>query len=553
MTSVYNYTRSKTTRPTRQNASSNHKPTIVKQRSVRSSKKRKPAEAVYPLLQYHPNCTAGCKEINKKKSDKDIAIANDYYREQVKMFPDIDDQCSYIKMCKDLGTHYGSVEDPCTGRTSWYIFPLTPERESEYILCPNCFRKQLKLLNSDRWKQAIYPYDSIDMAPMSSDSETSISELFNVLKFVQLRKVQNNCAVVVSSSYLKHYQNQIILQSPKLVKSSNCREGIMVYSERGLVNNKPVSFNKDFSVTASESVVIAVKKVELDECLKRENKSQQYTYEGCDCTDDNSLVILSATSTRTDQHNEFKPQSCDLTLFQEFKNNILPPNGIDHHGSEGWYFAEGGTATYTEESIGQYSTKPHDPNSSSYKDFQSKIQGCKNAVKNAITSLDSQAQFNIVEQGSSSTLKNRECVTVLNKLTSPFRDPIDLSPCYNYGIYPSMNVNVNAGTRKFHIENDQGYTLIVSLFQSIDEHAVFCFKLNPHCILSVPLTGGVNILFNARLLTHRQNNTSVKNAKGPHFWNIGCYANRRYNNHTFTSIHKALSCLFSNLDKVFSN
>ena len=50
-------------------------------------------------------------------------------------------------------------------------------------------------------------------------------------------------------------------------------------------------------------------------------------------------------------------------------------------------------------------------------------------------------------------------------------------------------------------------------YQVLTKQPTFCFKVCPQAILKVPLTNGKNVLFNARLFTHRQDNTGVNNLR----------------------------------------
>ena len=545
---VYNNTRGKVA--STQKTLPNHRHTIVDEPIKHSSKKKKVEEVVEPLIKYHPKCTSNCKDYNNNKSIDDIQKSNEYYNTQSHKFKSFENKSGYIQLCKELGTHYGIIENPCNGKTSWYMLPLAPNRQHTNLLCSMCFRSQFKLLDSRAWKEALHPHTTIDEEPSTGGAD----DLYNVLKYTLTQQKENNCAVVVPPSFLNEYNTRIILQSPTLNSSPHCGDGIMCYGDWGYYNNEPVKFNKHFSLPSSGSTVICVRKDELDQCLKKKGKTQQYTYRNCNIGDDDVYVILSIQSIRDDCTNELHPQDDDLSLFKQYKDNILPPGKNNHYNSDGWYFAIGGTATYNAESLGQYTTKPHEANSPSYESFLSRIKGAENVVKNAITNLESTAAgYEMVHAGSESTLQNRKHCTMLNRLLQSLgSDNIDLTPFYQSGIYPSMNINVNAGTGIYHTENDQGYTLIASLFQLIDYHATFHFKINPKCILHIPLTGGVNLLFNARLLTHRQDNTQVKNKNGC-FWNIGCYANRRYNTHTFATFRRKLSFVLDNLDAVYGN
>ena len=124
--SVYNNTRGKVAAS--QKASSNHKRTIVEEGIKHSSKKKKVEEVVEPLVKYHPKCKSGCQvHNNNKMNNEDIKISNDYYQKQTSEFNLLQNKSGYLKLCKELGTHYGRTEDPCTGKLGWYLFPLSPD------------------------------------------------------------------------------------------------------------------------------------------------------------------------------------------------------------------------------------------------------------------------------------------------------------------------------------------------------------------------------------------------------------------------------------------
>ena len=94
---VYNNTRSKDV--TSQTASSDHKYMIVEEGIKHSSKKKKVEEVVESLVKYHHSCTSNCKEHNKKKSNEDIKILNEYYRTQVNEFHSFENKSEYLKLC----------------------------------------------------------------------------------------------------------------------------------------------------------------------------------------------------------------------------------------------------------------------------------------------------------------------------------------------------------------------------------------------------------------------------------------------------------------------
>ena len=110
---------------------------------------------------------------------------------------------------------------------------------------------------------------------------------------------------------------------------------------------------------------------------------------------------------------------------------------------------------------------------------------------------------------------------------------------------PSLNVYFNAGTDEFHTENDQCYTLFASPYQNAEVCASFPFAISKSRNIRIRLGSGMMILFNARLLTHRQSIDSCNACD--QFWNIRYYANRRFDNHTYTLLQWHFHSVLSDL------
>ena len=153
-------------------------------------------------------------------------------------------------------------------------------------------------------------------------------------------------------------------------------------------------------------------------------------------------------------------------------------------------------------------------------------------------SINNIAGVDIVRKTSSNTTTNAELCTMINQIMgNKLTQKINLHPLCKGNIsamYPSFNACLDASTDVPHTENDQGFTMIVVPEQHSVNRPFFEFQLS-NLILQTYMSNRIIIYFNARLLAHHRilNRQKHKQTRSE-FWNIGCYANRKFEQHSYT-------------------
>jgi len=540
-------------------SSINAKHTIVRSTIPKPTKpKKKPKKKVEISITFSDSCTDNCKCRYSCKPANDIILANQLITEQLQQFKQLkehDKRCTYIKLSHESGSLLAK-SFYLLSKTSYFLYPLSSNPDASNVLCLDCFKRTLGLTNSSTWKRAIAPHARLKDIPTIADSTDNKSKtkiLFDLIIYMYQRHRQNNTAVVVTSEDLQHYDHTIILQNPRYKPEKESNK--MYYSKTAIVNGVEQELDEATELP-QQSVVVVVSKKSMNKCMALNGLKQEYTYHNCKPQDEDTYVILTAISTRDDNPSDFSPSEDDHALFSKYKRPIFPTTQTgrakvtrkNHFGSEGLVYGHGHTAVYTDKSIGSYATMNQD-NSRSFRLFKRSLSSVEHLILSSIGSLNERAHFNLVEHASRTTTQNRDYADMINQLTGIInRSPIVLDALASgTALFPSCNVCINAGTRIFHTEIDQGYTLIMAPYQSLTKQPRFCFKVCPQAILKVPLTNGKNVLFNARLFTHRQDNTGVNNLRLIKFWNVGCYANRKYDNHTHCVFDNELASIFSHI------
>ena len=440
-------------------------------------------------------------------------------------------------------------------RQHLYTFPLTSRPDkSSMLICRTCLKRNLRLTKPTTYNRLLGQYGSVNDLPSSTNSS-----IFKIIRNLFLQVKNNNCAMVVPQIHLARYNHHIILQNPVFKKKTNVPDGMIEFGSNAIINGKICKLDNDIRIDMSSSCIIVVKQSDLQKCMKDDNKHQQYNYIGCTSETENAnLVILSVVSSRENDQDEFQPTDSDLTLIEKFKKPLFPNtnNASNHFGSTGSTYVVGQGATYRPgEYVGDYATNTNQSMEDSMK-YQKIIDKVEITIHNVLNSLLDQASFDIVEEGSSSTLLNIQYVNEVNEMIHRIYDDrpglIKLSSLKqgeNNLYYPSATINVNASTNVFHTENDQGYTLIISLFQKAFIETNFLFRINSKCKVFIPMNYGNSLLFNARLLTHKQ---QCNNRKGQYHWNLGCYANRRMNQMLYARFHNELSFLLGDIQRLLN-
>jgi hypothetical protein len=433
----------------------------------------------------------------------------------------------------------------------------------------------LKLTSENRWKSLHQPITTSSFSEYIH-SNNNQSKILKIQTFLHTQRLANNVAMVVSHGNLLQYDNVILLQHPSFVKSGQCKDGLVHYSREIVLNGIKIELENGCDVNIYElfsrqgngifnhgcdvmgNIVIAVLKNELDECISSSNGKLgvEFVYpndDGQTFAVNSKYVILSLISRLSDDCNHYCPNLDDSELFARHKNSIVKEG--KHFGSKGKYFAHGIHASFeqhpdgTPKSISEYATK--NKNDPRYHQFEAKMDSIKHFILQCNNEIDNASGTSLVKQSATNTRKNLDLGMMLNALTKPHNGrPISLFPLSLSGAsltFPSINVCLNASTDIFHTENDQGYTLIASPYQISQADASFVFQLSSKVHMRTRLRGGTIILFNARLVTHRQELVEC-DLSGP-FWNVGCYANRRFDQHTFSLLRRQFDLVLCNLDK----
>ena len=106
------------------------------------------------------------------------------------------------------------------------------------------------------------------------------------------------------------------------------------------------------------------------------------------------------------------------------------------------------------------------------------------------------------------------------------------------GLY-SAQLCVNATTRDFHTEFDQGPTLTSVPNQNLEDgpRYIFLFYINTTATLQLPMTAKMSFIFSAGLLTHRQENDSDSNQL---FINLASFCNKKLYHHMKKTFKRVL-------------
>ena len=102
---------------------------------------------------------------------------------------------------------------------------------------------------------------------------------------------------------------------------------------------------------------------------------------------------------------------------------------------------------------------------------------------------------------------------------------------------PQAQICVNATTSEFHTEYDQSLTYICVPKQKMNgkNWYEFLFKINASTVLSLPMSVGLNLLFSATFLTHRQH---CNNQNGHIFLNFASFSNKKLLRHMINSFKR---------------
>ena len=525
------------------------------------------------------DCKYGCKETAQKiriKGDETSTITNAIKTQHNNYEGGNNQYCKeFVLMCHTAGKQY-QLRHPQQSDIqkiqpkSMYMSHIASSDTHAAPVCLHCFRALYKISESN-WRK-VCPSREIQDSwwhnVQSSDESphyTLATQIFMTMHdhLNSITDGNRNVAIVVDKQALEEYDKVVILHNPKYVpprkKNNNNTKsiGTIDYSEvtiNGIAQSSgDIELNNNMAV--GRSIAIAVSKEQLDNCISQSNNKLkvQYTYGGMSSSlDTNTYVLLSACTIVQDKANHFHPNNTDYDLLKTHKANIIPAGG--HFNCEGYYAAFGSKASYdkhadgTSETIGLYKSlkEEHDPQFTENVNAVTRIIIASSHALSVASGME-----DIVPLSAQTTINNAACGDWLNVFMPIFeRHRVVCHPMRvddMSAIFPSMNICINAKTGTFHTEDDQGYTLWAVPYQNSSRGAKFLFRVNGDITLSINMTPGAALLFNARLLTHRQEYADTSCNKVDEcgvydyieeFWNIACYANRAFDNFTMVKLRR---------------
>ena len=529
-------------------------------------------------LVFSRRCRSGCHA--NKVTLPSIAAINKAHMAQLSSFNLMMDpsKSNFIHLCHHAGMTCATAYPGHQNSAHVYAFPVSPSIDTTVLMCSKCLTSNLGLTGV-RWK-ALYPNPN----PVSNLSNHDVANLSNATIIQKLKTIQSyltspwytgNVAMVLEEEELCLFQHTIVLQTPQYIPYPTCgesKDGIMSYGTNIIVDGEKItvknggnfvvdlsSTNSQFTQTNNASVpaiLIAVRKDDLERCIYHSNGKLKFEFvppntKGCkSCT---QYVILSVNTTMEDNESHYHPEDGDSELFHTHKKSIVKEG--QHFGSVGNYYASGIHASYEQDvngipkSISSYSTKnKHLP---TYPAFEIKMNKIVEYIVSCNNQINKICNKNLVESSATITAKNCTIGAMLHTTMQALSElQTDLTPLSHDGVsavFPSVNVCCNASTKIYHTENDQGYTLIAAPYQMSQARASFLFFLSNDSTIQVTLRNNSILLFNARLVTHRQE-TVVCELSGP-FWNIGCYANRKFEHHTKKMLRRKYELVLGQLEK----
>ena len=222
----------------------------------------------------------------------------------------------------------------------------------------------------------------------------------------------------------------------------------------------------------------------------------------------------------------------DISKLRYSKPSTVGNKTHPHFGASGEYYSFGISAVYKVQngsSVGEYANKRH-----KVEERNSLINVyAKELEKQLINSIGIALQY-------LSTICYNVCnwiAPVVDVAYNLQKDNGDIniknSDLFQLGV-PQAQICVNATTSEFHTEYDQSLTYICVPKQKMIEKNCyeFLFKIDTSTVLSLPMSVGLNLLFSATFLTHRQHS----NYKNKHtFINFASFSNKKLLRHMIKS------------------
>ena len=240
----------------------------------------------------------------------------------------------------------------------------------------------------------------------------------------------------------------------------------------------------------------------------------------------------------TQQHNntgDHEWNDKDIKKLRYSKHSTVGNKTHPHFGASGEYYSFGVSAVYKVDdgsSVGKYANKRHKVEEKSIIMNMYATQLEKQLIDSMATALQhlSTICYNVYNWIA-------PVVDVAYNLQIDNGDiNIKNSVLFQLGV-PQAQICVNATTAEFHTEFDQSLTYICVPKQKMEgkNWYEFLFKINSSTVLSLPMSIGLNILFSATFLTHRQH---CNNRNKHMFLNFASFSNKKLLRHMIKSFER---------------
>ena len=438
-----------------------------------------------------------------------------------------------------------------------YLYPFTSDPYATTVLCSPCLQQHL---NADNEAWTVLTEKSNAVA-LTQD----VTRFVTAMTHIAHTKQNDVPAIVFTKQQLSTFAEVMQLKYPQYNDNNTSRDGVIFYSHQVVLNGQTISLTHRTSNISPKkgNYAVIVSKTDLDKCItESKNKVKVkyiYAYTGKPLTVEegsprHDLFVLLSLSVK------LKPNKCDFSpndgmhrLLRNMKNNIL--DTINHYQSLGEYFGHGMHASFERgQSVGPYASKQ--TTLQCQEQYDSAVTRVLSLVSTASQTLAKSAKCNVMEASYVNALLNKNAAEALNGLshTVGTSNAVQLSPlCHKSKSLniTALNICVNASTKKYHTEDDQTYTLIIKPHQEecSSKRGAFMYKVNNQRKLWTSMNEPIATLFNARFTVHRQKLTH----RDQHslFWNIGCYSNRRFDQHTCALLRKEFHKVLGDLGKIF--
>lgn len=437
-----------------------------------------------------------------------------------------------------------------------YLYPFTSDPHATTVLCSPCLQQHLNADN-DAWTVLTETSNAVALTK-------DVTRFVTAMTHIAHTKRNDVPAIVFTKQQLSTFAEVMQLKNPQYYDNNTSRDGVIFYSHQVVLNGQTISLTHRTSNISPKngSYAVIVSKTDLDKCItESKNKVKvKYIYSNTgkpltveEGSPQHNLFVLLSLSVKLNPNKcDFSPNDSMHQLLRNMKNNIL--DNINHYQSLGEYFGHGMHASFERgQSVGPYATKQ--TTLRCQKQYDSVVTQVLSLVRTASQTLTVSANCNVMEASYVNALLNKNVAEALNGLshTVGTLNEVQLPPlCHESKSLniTALNICVNASTKKYHTEDDQTYTLIIKPHQECSsKRGAFMYKVNNQRKLWTSMNEPIATLFNARLTVHRQKLTHRN--RHSLFWNIGCYSNRRFDQHTCALLRKEFHKILGDLDKIF--